>query len=226
MSTKAAKSFRVVLERMGDGPYWIAARLPLDLKKAWPEWRNRRVCGAINDFAFQTSLLPTKEQRYILIVNKKMQIGAKAGPGDKVQLWIEPDLSERAYVEPKELTRVLRADRQLRKSFDAMSSSMRKGFASLVDQAKGVQTRKQRAERLAEALMQAIEGEQVAPPILRAAFLRQPLAERGWNAMTPKQRRSHLLAIFFPGTIAAQTKRAASTIEQCLRVAHREQPEE
>ena len=74
---------------------------------------------------------------------------------------------------------------------------MRKGFGQLVDTAKGLQTRKVRAEKVAETVMLAMEGEQEPPPILRAAFQRQPLARTGWDAMTPTQRRSHLLGIFF-----------------------------
>ena len=32
---------------------------------------------------------------------------------------------------------------------------------------------------------------------LQAAFQRQPLARKGWEAMTPVQRRNHLLGIFY-----------------------------
>lgn len=157
----------------------------------------------------------------MLVVNKRMQTGARATAGDKVQIQIEPDLEEQVFAEPKELTSVLKQDRQLRKWFDSMSPSMRKGYAQIVDQGKSPETRKNRAERVAETVMQAMEGEQVTPPILRAAFVRQPLAQQGWEAMTPKQRRSHLLGIFFPGTVEAQAKRAARAVEECVRVAQR-----
>jgi uncharacterized protein YdeI (YjbR/CyaY-like superfamily) len=132
---------------------------------------------------------------------------------------MSPDLGEQAFAEPKELTNVLRGDRQLRKWFDAMSPSRRKGFGQLVDAAKGSETRKVRAEKVAETVMMAMEGEQEPPPILRAAFQRQPLARTGWDAMTPTQRRNHLLGIFFPGTVEAQARRAAKAVEECLRVA-------
>ena len=109
----------------------------------------------------------------------------------------------------------------MRKWFDAMSPSMRKGFAQLVDGAKSLETRRVRAEKVAETVMLAMEGELEPPPILRAAFQRQPLARTGWDAMTPTQRRSHLLGIFFPGTVEAQARRAAKAVEECLRVARR-----
>jgi hypothetical protein len=90
-----------------------------------------------------------------------------------------------------------------------------------VDQAKGADTRKQRAERIAETVMQVIEGEEIPPPILRAAFLRQPMAERGWKASTPTQRRNHLLGIFLAQGVQARERRAAYAIEKCLVVARR-----
>jgi hypothetical protein len=230
MAANRAKSFRAVLERAGTGPYWVIARVPVDLKRAWPAWRNRRVRGTIRntnesksqEFAFQTSLFPGAQgQGRTLVVNKKMQTGAGAGPGDTVQISLEPDLADQPYCEPKELTAVLRQDKQLRKWFDAMAPSMRKGFAQVVDQAKGAQTRRQRAERVAETVMLAMEGEQVPPPILRAGFQRQPLAEQGWYAMTPTQRRRHLLGIFFPGTVQGQARRTEGALEECVRVARR-----
>jgi uncharacterized protein YdeI (YjbR/CyaY-like superfamily) len=215
-------SFRAVLERVGTGPYWVAVRIPGDLKKSWPDWKSRRVRGTINDFAFRTSLFPSaKGQAHMLVVNKRMQTGARATAGETVRIQIEPDLEKQAFSEPKELTLVLKQDRQLRKWFDSMSPSMRKGFAQIVDQAKGAETRKARAERVAETVMQAMEGEQVTPPILRAAFARQPLAQQGWEAMTPIQRRNHLLGIFFPGTVEGQAKRAAKAVDECVRVARK-----
>lgn len=216
------QTFRTVLERAGSRPYFVLARVPLDLKKAWPEWSSKRVRGEINGFAFRTTLFPSSTGHgYALVVNKKMQDGANAEPGDPVQIQLEPDLDGPAFAEPKELTVALRADRQLRKWFDAMSPSMRKGFAQFVDGAKGAETRRQRAEKMAESAMLAMEGEQETPPILRVEFERQPLARKGWDAMTPTQRRNHLLGIFYPQTVEGRTRRAAKAVEECLRVARK-----
>jgi uncharacterized protein YdeI (YjbR/CyaY-like superfamily) len=73
------------------------------------------------------------------------------------------------------------------------------------------------AERIAERLLAAMEGEQETPPILKAAFARQPLAEAGWKAMTPVQRRSALLAIFYYESADARERRAAKVIEDALK---------
>jgi hypothetical protein len=74
---------------------------------------------------------------------------------------------------------------------------------------------------MAERLMQAMEGEEEPPPILRAAFLRQPLAQQGWQALTPTQRRGHLLGIFYYETADARERRGAKAVEDALRAAKR-----
>jgi uncharacterized protein YdeI (YjbR/CyaY-like superfamily) len=222
MKPTSPKSFRAVLETRGTRPHFVMARVPGDLKKRWPGWKSRRVRGSINGFAFQTALLPfANGTGHMLLVNRRMQAGSRAKAGDTVQIQMEPDLDTQTFVEPKELTNALKGDRHLRKWFDAMSPSMRKGIAQFVDQAKGAETRRQRAEKMAESLMLAMEGEQVAPPILRAAFQRQPLARAGWDVMTPKQRRNHLLGIFYVQTVEGRERRAAKAVEECLCLAKR-----
>lgn len=221
MSPKSAKTFRAVLERVQSTPPWVIARLPFDPKKAWPEWSNRRVRGTLKGFAFQTSLLSTKGQGYWFVVYKKMLTGAGAKAGDKVEICIEPDPEAHVYSEPKELTAVLRQDKDLRKWFNAMTPSTRRWFAMFVDQAKSTETRKQRAERIAETVMQVVEGEEIPPPILRVAFQRQPLAEQGWHAMTAKQRRNHLLGLCMAQGVEARKKRVDWVLDKCLEVARR-----
>jgi uncharacterized protein YdeI (YjbR/CyaY-like superfamily) len=222
MKPSTSKSFRVVLEETGTGLRWVIARIPVDLKKAWPEWRSRRVRGEINGFAFRTSLLPASGGKgLVLLVYKKMQAAAGAKAGDTVRIRLEPDLDEPVITLPMELKKELQGDKELQRWFDRLSPSRRKWTAYFVDQAKGADTRAARAARMAENLMLAMEGEHEPPPILRAAFLRQPQAREGWNAMTPIQRRNHLLGIFFVQTVEGREKRVAKTVEDALRIAGR-----
>ncbi|HEV2484106.1 MAG TPA: YdeI/OmpD-associated family protein [Terracidiphilus sp.] len=222
MSASAAKTFSAVLEPDGTQLRWVIARVPFDVAKVWPLRKGRRVRGEIEGFAFRTSLFPDpRGQGQILLVNKKMQAGAKARAGEKVRIRLEPDLEERPTLMPAELERELKGDRQLRKWFDAMSPSMRREIGKWVDEAKGAETRKKRAEKMAERLLLAMEGEQEPPPVLRAAFQRQPRALVGWNALTPTQRRNHLLGIFYYETVEARERRAAKAVEEALRAAER-----
>lgn len=222
MKPEHSKSFRAPLEATGTSLRWVIVRVPIDLKKAWPMWKSRRVFGEINGFAFKTALIPgTKGQGHVLIVNRKMQAGAAVSAGERALIKLTPDLGELVIDLPPEFAKILKSDRALRKYFDAMSPSMRKGFTNLIADAKSAETRIKRAEAMAESLMLAMEGEVEPPPILRAAFQRQPESRRGWDLMTPTQRRNHLLGIFYSQTVEGRERRAAKAIESCLAIARR-----
>jgi uncharacterized protein YdeI (YjbR/CyaY-like superfamily) len=72
---------------------------------------------------------------------------------------------------------------------------------------------------MAERLLLAMEGEKEPPPVLRAAFQRQPRALEGWNKLTPTQRRNFLLAIFYYESAEARERRAAKVVEKALEAA-------
>ena len=222
MNPELSKSFRAPLEATGTSLRWVIVRVPVDLRKAWPMWKSRRVFGEINGFAFKTALIPAaKGQGHVLIVNKKMQSAARVRDGEVALIKLSPDLGDVVIDLPPEFAKILKANRDLRKFFDAISPSMRKGFTNFIADAKTAATRRKRAEAMAESLMLAMEGEVEPPPILRAAFQRQPESRRGWDLMTSTQRRNHLLGIFYAQTVDGRERRAAKAIESCLAVARR-----
>lgn len=222
MSKSSAKSFRALLESDGTQLRWVIARIPFDIAKTWPVRNGRRVRGDIEGFAFRTSLFPdSRGSGCILLVNKKMQAGAKARPGDKVRITLEPDLEERPTELPPELIAELKSDRQLRKWFDRLSPSMRREIGKWAGEPKSAESRKKRAARIAERMLLAMEGEQEPPPILRVAFQRNPKAQQGWNTLTPTQRRNHLLGIFYYEGVEARERRAAKAIEDALKAAEK-----
>ena len=213
-----AKTFTAVLEPLRNGLGWVIAKVPFDIQKAWPTRNRLRVRGDIEGFAFRTSLFAaSRGGGHFLLVNKKMQAGAKARVGAKVRIKLEPDLEERPALIPAELEKELKGDRKLRKWFDAMSPSMRREIGKWVSEPKGIETRRKRAEKMAERLMLAMEGEEEPPPVLRAAFLREPRAEQGWFKLTPTQRRNHLLAIFYYESVEARERRTAKVVDAVLQ---------
>lgn len=223
MTARQRRSFTARLEPDGTSLRWVIARVPFDVARAWPVRKRLRVRGEIEGFPFRTSLFPDpRGEGHVLLVNKKMQAGAGARQSDRAHIWLEPDLEERPALIPPELETALKGDRRLRKWFGALSESMRREIGKWVDNAKGPEVRRKRAEKMAERLMQAMEGEDEPPPVLRAAFLRQPLAREGWNALTPAQRRGHLLCIFYDETVEARERRAAKAIEDALRAARKQ----
>lgn len=225
MAASAQKTFTALLEGGGKPLNWVIARVPFDIDKAWPNRKRLRIRGAINGFAFRSSLFPVPGgPGYMVLVNKKMQAGANARCGDKIRITLEPDFEERKAVMPPELTRALKADRQLRKWFDGLSEYTRRMFCAMVDELKSPESRQRQADRIAERLFHAMEGEHETPPILKAAFVRQPMAEAGWKAMTPTQRRGHLLGIFYYESVEARERRAGKAIEDALKAAKRRKP--
>jgi uncharacterized protein YdeI (YjbR/CyaY-like superfamily) len=225
MSPSATKSFTAVLEPLRTGLGWVIARVPFDPARAWPVRRGLRVRGEIEGFAFRTSLFASSGgEGHFLLVNKKMLTAVKAQIGSKVRICLEPDLEDREAVVPPELALALKGDRRLRKWFDALSYSMRKEIGDWVSEPKTAQSRQKRCEAMAERLLLTLEGERELPPILNAAFLRQPLARPGWEAMTPAQRRRQLLAIFYYQSPEARERRIAKVVEEALRVARKGAP--
>jgi hypothetical protein len=69
--------------------------------------------------------------------------------------------------------------------------------------------------------MQAVENFHEGSVKLWLAFQRLPEARPGWEAMTPVQRRRHLLGIHYYQTAEARERRAAKVVEEALRVARR-----
>jgi len=220
MNPSPAKSFTAILEPDGTRLKWVIARIPFDVAMAWPKRRGLRVRGEIEGFAFRTSLFQdARGKGHILLVNKKMQAAAGTGIGSSVRIRLEPDFEEREAVTPPELARAMKCDRRLPKWFAALSYSMRNEIGKWASEPKSAEGRIKRAEAMAERMLLALEGESETPPILRAAFLRQPLAQKGWEAMTPTQRRGHLLGIYYYQTVEARERRAAKAVEEALRVA-------
>ena len=222
MSSSSIKSFTTMLEPLQNGLCWVVARIPFDAAKAWPERRGMRVRGEIEGFAFRTSLFASKPGGgYFLLVNKKMQTAARVKVGSQARIRLEPDLEERAAMIPPELEKALKGDRRLRRWFDGLSYSNRKEAGAWVSEPQSAASREKRAERMAERMLLALEGETELPPILHAAFLRQPLARKGWEAMTLAQRRNHLLGIFGYQSVESRERRAIKAVEEALRVAEK-----
>ena len=207
------KSLTAMLEPDGTDLNWTVARIPFDLAKAWSLRKGRRVRGEIEGFAFRTTLFPRPGGgEHLLLVNKKMQAGAGVRAGEKARIWLEPDLEEREILLPEELKRELNSDRGLRKWFDGLSDSMRREIGKWADEPKGAASRQKRAEKMAERLLQTMEGEEEPPPVLKAIFQRQPGAREAWFALTPAQRRNHLLGIFYYETAEGRERRAIKAV--------------
>jgi len=219
-----SKSFSATLERSGDSLNWVIIRIPFDVHKLWGKRGQLRVKGSINGFAFRTSLFPTGTGHHTMIVNKGMQTGARVQAGMTAKFQLVPDFDRPMPALPSELARFLAEDRLLRRWYDGLNTSTRSEIGKFILQAKTPAVRLLRAQQMAERLLAVMDAELELPPILKAAFARDPRAMAGWLGMSPSQRRRHLFGIFYYRAPEARDRRLAKTIEAAIAVAKRNSP--
>ena len=217
---------------------WVIIRIPFDVAKVWGVRGRLRVKGEINGFEFRTTLfpshypsiralLPADRSFHLLLVTKRMQAGGVARAGNTAQFRLERDLEAPKAILPGELKRALSQDRSVKRWFDNLSFSIRKWICDQVAQPKSAAARVRRAERIAEQLMATMEAELELPPILRAAFARDPRAFEGWQTMTPTQRRLNLLSIFHYSNPESRERRITKMLEEAAaRASGRERKRE
>lgn len=219
--TCAVKHFQARLDRMRSRLNWVIIYLPFDAAAAWGLRAQIKVKGEINGFAFRTSLFPTREGRHILLVNKRMQKGARAAEGSVASFQIELDREERTVIVPDELQNILGEDRSLRRWYDELNHSTRNDIATWIGEPKSAEARERRAEQIAERLLAVMEAEQELPPILQRAFAHHPRAREGWDGMSASRRHGHLFGIFYYRTPDAQARRIDKMLDDATALAEK-----
>jgi Domain of unknown function (DUF1905)/Bacteriocin-protection, YdeI or OmpD-Associated len=217
----AAKSFEARLESLRSRLNWIIIYVPFDAAKLWGLRGQIKVKGEINGFAFRTSLFPTREGRHFLLVNKKMQKGARAFEGDVARFQIEHDVVERIVTFPNELKQILNEDRSFRRWCEGLNYSTRNDIAKWVVEPKSSEARVRRAEQIAERMLNVMDAERELPPVLQLAFARHPRAREGWDGMSASRRRGHLFGIFYYRTPDAQGRRIDKMLDDASAFAEK-----
>jgi uncharacterized protein YdeI (YjbR/CyaY-like superfamily) len=212
--TPAVKKFEARLERLRSRLQWIIIRVPFDATQYWGMRGRIKVKGAVNGFAFRSSLFPTREGWHFLLINKQMQKGARAGEGSVARFQIELDREDRTVTIPDDLERILKEDRSLRRWYDKLNYSTRNEISKWVTEPKGGEARERRAVQIAERLLNVMEAERELPPILQVAFARHPRAREGWGRMSSSHRRAHLMAIYYYRTPDGQARRIDKMLDE------------
>ncbi|MDP9267347.1 MAG: YdeI/OmpD-associated family protein [Acidobacteriota bacterium] len=219
-----AKTFTATLEHMPGNLGWVIIRVPVDVEKVWGVRGHLKVRGEIGSankkvsgFGFRTSLFPTGKGYHYMLINKQMQRGGGVGVGMKARFRLEPDLEERVVTEPAEWARIMKQSRAIARFYAALSYSYRQAIARSITEPKAAASRRKRAEQMAERVLQTIEAERELPPLIRQAFERYPRAWQGWQRMTPRQRRNHLLGIFYYRNPGSRQRRLEKTMEEASK---------
>src|ERR1700682_3246356 len=217
----AAKRFEARLEPLRSRLNWIIVRIPFDAARAWGLRGQIKVKGEINGFAFRTSLFPTREGWHFLLVNKRMQKGARAVEGRVGRFQMQLDGEERTVTIPDELKCILSEDRSLRRWYDELNHSARSDIAKWVTEPKSGEARIRHAEQIAERLLAVMDAERELPPILQVAFARHPRAREGWDGMSASRRRGHLFGIFYYRTPDARARRIDKMLDDANALAEK-----
>ena len=220
MAPAKPKTFRATLEHLRGNLGWVIIRIPFDVKKTWGNARIK-VKGEVNRVTFRTSLFPQTSGEHFLLVNKKVQQAARIRAGSSAQFRLEPDTAPRVASIPPELEKIFRQSKKLKLWYSDLSYSYREYIGRWVSEPKSAASRSRRADQLAERMMETMEAEYELPPLIRAAFAQNAKARRGWESMTPKQRRGELFAIFYYRTPDSRARRLQKTIEAAQLVAER-----
>lgn len=221
MARAKSKSFRATLERLDSNLGWVIIRIPFDVKKTWGASRIK-VKGQVNGAIFRTSLFPQKDGSHFLLVNKKVQKEARIVTGSTAEFHLEPDTEPRVAVVAPELDRILKQSKRMKAWFGDLSYSYRRWISEWIMQPKSHESRKRRADQIAERLMETMEAEQELPPLIQGALAGNHLAREGWQRMTPIQRRGELFGVFYYRTPEARMRRVQKAMQMAVDVAKRE----
>ena len=220
VAPSAGRTFRAALERSQNGLGWVVTRIPFDAAAVWGSRGQLRVKGEINGFPFRTSLFPDGSGGHFLLVNKKMLAGGNTGPGLSARFRLEHDTAERVIAMPEELERAMAEAKPVRRWFDQLNPSARRDLCRYVLGVKSAEARVRRAEEVVERMLATMEAERDLPPLLRVAFARDPLAYRGWQRMSQRQRRIHLFGVSYYKTPAAQERRIGKLLDDARKHVH------
>lgn len=222
------KRFQARLEPVQISLPWTIVRLPFDPVEAWPNRVKLRVKGTIRaagttsePVPIATSLQRSHEFGYMMLVTEKMRKATGLVKGSMAEIVLEPDIDGRSATPPPELTKLLKADRAVKKWYESLNYSTRKFLADDITSSKSAEVRVRRAEQWVERMMMTMEGEESPPPILQAAFRRQPLVRAGWEALTANQRRQALFSLSMCASPEAQAKRVERAIADAMKAARR-----
>src|SRR5262245_34180712 len=103
-----SKTFRATLEQFHrNASKLVIIRLPFSGEKQWKTRGTLRVHVEVNGFKSRAAVLPSRSGQHFMLVNKKMQKGARIAPGSTVAFTLTPDTSPRVIQIPKELENAL-----------------------------------------------------------------------------------------------------------------------
>lgn len=149
----AGKEFKAKLKAIGPKGHWTCMAIPFDVEKEFGSKARVAVKGAINGFAFRSSIFPDGKGKHFMMVNKAMQAGGEVRAGDVARVVLEPDTGPRTVRVTAVLKKALARNKKAKAAFDKLAYSHRKLFVDWINAAKQAETRARRAEKTARMVL-------------------------------------------------------------------------
>ncbi len=141
------KAFKTKLVGRGRSGEVAGVVVPFDVKQVWGSARVP-VKGTINGTAEFRTTVVHMDGEYCFCVNQQMRAAAGGiGPGDTVNVVLEPDTAPRTVETPPDLKKALKSNPAAQAAWDRYSYSHRKEFANWLTGAKKPETRARRLEK-------------------------------------------------------------------------------
>jgi hypothetical protein len=144
--------FKAKLCRPVDGGDWTFLRLPQDASEQMPARSMVSVEGTINGFFFAATLEPDSEGGHWLKVEATWSAGAKALPGDDVELEISPARVEPEPEVPDDLREALSGAPAALAVWNDTTAIARRDWITWMAQGKQAETRKIRRDKMIDML--------------------------------------------------------------------------
>lgn len=136
----------------GPGGAWTFLHFPKRVTEFLGTKSMISVSGTMNGFPFRTSLAPSGKGTHVMTVNKEVQAGAKAKPGDTVAVVLEVDRAPRTVTVPLDLARALDGAAKAKAVWEDLTPRAREEWVAWVTSAKRDETRTRRVGQVVSKL--------------------------------------------------------------------------
>jgi len=150
----ALMSFRATIRRHGPGS-WSFIEVPRSESAKLGTRARVAVRGSVNGVAVRTSLFPTGDGAFTMVINATVRAGAHAEEGDPVAVLLDPDTAKRVIRPPTDLAALLKKTPSARRTWAGLSYSHRKEYVEWLRATKNPETR---ARRLRSAIERLASG--------------------------------------------------------------------
>ena len=145
--------FEAVLIRPEGTGTWTYCSVPFRVEEQFGVKGQVHVKGTINGVEYQGILMPHGDGRHYLVVKKSLREAAKVKAGDIVKVVMEKDTQMRTVQIPDDLLVDLDMNTAAKEAYHKLSYSHQKEYVEWINDAKKLETRKNRINQAIEKLI-------------------------------------------------------------------------